>query len=126
MDCRYLSIVRNRESAISDELDHPVEPAGPVPCAACRRGPYAASLAACSLAASLASLELLSATGLIDFREVLPSGGPAPWNHPDNARDPELIHIHKPYLKRAGATRGDIALSLHLAGTTALSLRRGL
>ena len=65
----------------------------------------------------LGGLELVSAVGLVDFRTVLATGGPDPRKHADNARDPELIHIHKPYLKRVGATRGDIALALHLADT---------
>ena len=48
---------------------------------------------------------------------LLATGGPDPCENADNAIDPELIHIHKPYLKRVGATRGDIALAVHLAGT---------
>ena len=67
--------------------------------------------------ATLGGLELVSAVGLVDFRTLLVTGGPDPRNNADNALDPELIHIHKPYLKRVGATRGDIALALHLAGT---------
>jgi hypothetical protein len=74
-------------------------------------------LTAMALALVLVSLEFVSAVGLVDFRRVLAVAGPDPWNNTDNARDPELIHIHKPYLKRIGATRGNIALALHLAGT---------
>ncbi len=62
-------------------------------------------------------MELISAVGLVDFRTVLATGGSDARKNADNALDPELIHIHKPYLKRVGATRGDIALALHLAGT---------
>jgi hypothetical protein len=70
-----------------------------------------------TLAISLGVLELVSVVGLIDFRAVLATTVPDPCNNADNVRDPELIHIHKPYLKRVGATRGDIALALHLAST---------
>jgi hypothetical protein len=70
-----------------------------------------------ALTLTLGALELVSAVGLVDFRGVLAVAGPDPCNNTDNARDPELIHIHKPYLKRVGATRGNIALALHLAGT---------
>ena len=66
---------------------------------------------------TLVGLELVSAVGLVDFRTVLVTGGPDPRKNADNALDPELIHIHKPYLKRVGVTRGDIALALHLPGT---------
>jgi hypothetical protein len=61
-------------------------------------------------------LELLSATGLIDFRVFAPAESD-PRNHTDNARDAKLIHIHKPYLKRVGATRGNIAMALHRTDT---------
>jgi hypothetical protein len=70
-----------------------------------------------AVALTLGGLELVSALGLVDFRTVLATGGPDPCKNADNALDPELIHIHKPYLKRVGATRGDIALAFHLAGT---------
>jgi hypothetical protein len=75
------------------------------------------TLTTVALTLTLGGLELVSAVGLVDFRTVLALGGPDPRENADNALDPELIHIHKPYLKRAGATRGDIALALHLAGT---------
>jgi hypothetical protein len=75
------------------------------------------TLSTLALVLTLGSLELASAVGLVDFRTVLASGGPDPRNSADNALDPELIHIHKPYLRRVGATRGDIALAFHLAGT---------
>jgi hypothetical protein len=75
------------------------------------------TLTTMALALVLGALELVSAVGLVDFRRVLAVAGPDPWNNTDNARDPELIHIHKPYLKRVGATRGNIALALHLAST---------
>jgi hypothetical protein len=74
-------------------------------------------LTSLTLVVLLGGLELLSTVGLVDFRVVFPSGGPVPWQSVDNALDPELIHIHKPYLKRVGATRGDLALALHLPGT---------
>ena len=75
------------------------------------------TLTTLALTLTLGGLELISAVGLVDFRTVLATGGPDPRENADNALDPELIHIHKPYLKRVGATRGDIALALHLAGT---------
>ena len=70
-----------------------------------------------AFALTLGGLELVSAVGLFDFRTVLTVAGPDPRKSPDNTLDPELIHIHKPYLRRVGATRGDIALAFHLAGT---------
>jgi hypothetical protein len=75
------------------------------------------TLTTMALALVLGALELVSAVGLVDFRRVLAVAGPDPCNNSDNTRDPELIHIHRPYLKRVGATRGNIALALHLAGT---------
>jgi hypothetical protein len=75
------------------------------------------TLTTLALTLTLGGLELVSAVGLVDFRTVLATGGPDPRENADNALDPELIHIHKPYLRRVGATRGDIALALHLAGT---------
>jgi hypothetical protein len=74
------------------------------------------TLTGMTLVLALGALELVAAVGLVDFRRVLAVAGPEPCTNTDNARDPELIHIHKPYLKRVGATRGNIALALHLAG----------
>src|SRR5262249_42727776 len=75
------------------------------------------TLTTLALTMTLGVLELVSAVGLIDFRAVLAAAGPDPRSNVDNVRDPELLHIHKPYLKRVGVTQGDIALALHLAGT---------
>ena len=75
------------------------------------------TLTTLALALTLGGLELVSAIGIVDYRTVLATGGPDPRKNADNVLDPELIHIHKPYLRRVGATRGDIALALHLAGT---------
>jgi hypothetical protein len=72
------------------------------------------TLTTVALTLALGVLELVSAVGLIDFRAVLAVAEPDPCNNANNVRDPELLHIHKPYLKRVGATRGDIALALHL------------
>jgi hypothetical protein len=83
----------------------------------CRQVMVRFTLTTMALVLALGALELASAVGLVDFRTVLAVAGPEPGNNTDNARDPELIHIHKPYLKRVGATRGDIALALHLAGS---------
>src|SRR3954471_14733718 len=63
------------------------------------------TLTSLALALPLGCLELLSAAGLADFRALFDASGLAPRHHADNVPDPELIHIHKPYLKRAGATR---------------------
>jgi hypothetical protein len=65
----------------------------------------------------LGSLELLSAVGLADFRTLFRTQGLDPRHNADNVPDPELIHVHKPYLKRSGMTRGDIASALHLTDT---------
>jgi hypothetical protein len=75
------------------------------------------TLTTLALTMTLGVLELVSAVGLIDFRAVLAAAGPGPFSNVDNVRDPELLHIHKPYLKRVGVTQGDIALAHHLAGT---------
>jgi hypothetical protein len=83
----------------------------------CRQVMVRFTLTSMALGLALGALELASAVGLVDFRTVLAVAGPDPRNNNDNARDPELIHIHKPYLKRVGATRGNIALALHLAGS---------
>ena len=69
-----------------------------------------------ALGLSLGCLELLSMTGLTDFRSLFATTVLDPRLSSDNVSDPKLIHIHKPYLKRVGATHGDIASSLHLTG----------
>jgi hypothetical protein len=63
----------------------------------------------------LGCLELLSVAGMADFRTWFPTSSLDPRHNGDNVPDRELIHIHKPYLKRAGATHGDIAYAFHLA-----------
>src|SRR5262245_17677950 len=73
------------------------------------------TLTTLGLALPLGCLELLSVVGMADFRTLFTARGLDPCHNPDNVPDPELIHLHKPYLKRAGATRGDIASALHLA-----------
>jgi hypothetical protein len=70
-----------------------------------------------ALAVTLGILEGLSAVGLADFRQTLATEEPVPGHFAFNTTDPELISIHKPYLKRRGATRGDLASALHLTGT---------
>jgi hypothetical protein len=72
------------------------------------------TLTSLAIALPLGCLELLSATGLSDFRTLHDAAGRDPRRQADNAADRELLHIHKPYLKRAGLTRGDIASALHL------------
>jgi hypothetical protein len=70
-----------------------------------------------ALALPLGCLELASVVGVADFRMLSSAPGLEPRHNADNVPDPELIHIHKPYLKRAGATRGDIASALHMTDT---------
>jgi hypothetical protein len=73
------------------------------------------TLTTLALALPLGCLELLSAVGMADFRVWFATSTLDPRQNSDNVPDRELIHIHKPYLKRAGATHGDIAYALHLA-----------
>jgi hypothetical protein len=73
------------------------------------------SMTTLALALPLGLLELLSASGLADYRMVFNPAELASRHNADNRPDPELIHIHRPYLRRAGATRGDIASALHLS-----------
>jgi hypothetical protein len=70
-----------------------------------------------SLVFLLGSLELLAAVGLGDFRTLFRTQELDPRHNADNVPDPDLIHVHKPYLKRSGVTRGDIASALHLTDT---------
>jgi SGNH hydrolase-like domain, acetyltransferase AlgX len=72
------------------------------------------SLTTLALALPPGCLELLSVVGMADFRTLFTAPGLDPRHNADNVPDPELIHVHRPYLKRAGATRGDIASALHL------------
>lgn len=67
-----------------------------------------------ALTFALGSLELASAVGLADFRDWFVAQAVDPRRNVDNVADPELIHIHRPYLRRTGATRGDLASALHL------------
>ena len=73
------------------------------------------ALTTLALALPLGCLELLSVVGMADFRTWFPTSSLDPRHNGDNIPDRELIHIHKPYLKRAGATHGDIAYAFHLA-----------
>jgi hypothetical protein len=73
------------------------------------------TLTTLALILPLGCLELLSVAGIADFRTWFPTSSLDPRHNGDNVPDQELIHIHKPYLKRAGATHGDIAYAFHLA-----------
>jgi len=73
------------------------------------------SLTTLALTLPLGCLELLSVTGMADFRTWFTTSVLDPRHNGDNVPDRELIHIHKPYLKRAGATHGDIAYAFHLS-----------
>jgi hypothetical protein len=73
------------------------------------------TLTTLALALALGGLELSSAVGLVDFRAPFVATGSDPRDSADNVLDPELIHIHRPHLRRAGVTRGDLASAFHLA-----------
>jgi hypothetical protein len=75
------------------------------------------TLTSLAVALPLGCLELLSAVGLFDFRTLDNAASLDPRRIADNSTDLELIHIHKPYLKRVGTTRGDIASTLHLTNS---------
>ena len=75
-------------------------------------------LVSVALGGSLTSLELAGAVGLVDFHKLLSAEGPSPRENPDNLAEPDLIHRHRPYLKRSGTTRGDLASAFHLVDST--------
>lgn len=81
------------------------------------RGVVRFALTSLALTVALGSLELCSAVGLVDFRARFAADGFKPQDNPDNVFDRELIHIHRPHLKRSGATRGDLASAFRLPGT---------
>ncbi len=57
-------------------------------------------LAGVSIALTVGFLEVLTLTGVVDYRSVLGTPIDEPWSHPDNLLDPRLLHIHAPYYRQ--------------------------
>jgi hypothetical protein len=58
----------------------------------------------------LALLEMLAFAKVVDYRLLLHTPSKDPLLNPDNVLDPDLLHIHRPYLRSSGRlVGGDIA-----------------
>jgi hypothetical protein len=71
-------------------------------------------MAIASLLLFIGLLELTAILGFVDYRLVVPRpewvrNSMSPWEDPRNRPDPELIHIHRPYLRVTGSGPGNLA-----------------
>src|SRR5690554_1381824 len=73
------------------------------------------SLAALSVGFVVVLFELPMLLGIVDYRLVFRNFGTDPYWSPLNRLDPELLHVHRPYLEYAGVRPGgDISFYHHI------------
>ena len=63
-------------------------------------------LAVTGVLGSLALIELPALIGIIDYRTVLNTIPPEPWQHPSNRIDPVLLHTRRPFQTLEGTQQG--------------------
>ena len=63
-----------------------------------------------ALALVLAGLELPAALGVVDYAALFPPPLADPIAVGLDRPDPELLHVHRPYLRASGSTQGDLVV----------------